>query len=127
MRLFGEKVGICFQIKDDLFDYGKDDVGKPLAIDIKEKKMTLPLIHVLNKASWSERRKIINIVRNHNTNSKKVQWVIDYVFENGGIDYSTKVMNDYVVQAEKILANFKDSPAKQSMLELLYFTINRKK
>ena len=78
LHLFGEKVGLAFQIKDDLFDYGTDDVGKPRAIDIKEKKMTLPLIHVLNKSSWRERRKLINIVKNHNTDNKRVQWLIDH-------------------------------------------------
>lgn len=71
MRLFGEKLGIAFQIKDDLFDYGDQDVGKPRAIDIKERKLTLPLIHVLNKSSWTERRNLINIVKNHNTNPGK--------------------------------------------------------
>lgn len=127
MRLFGEKVGIAFQIKDDLFDYGADDVGKPRAIDIKEKKMTLPLIHILNKASWAERRKLINIVRNHNTDPKKVQYLIDYVFDNGGIDYSQGVMLDYIREAEEILAQFPDSPEKQSLIDLVKYSVERKK
>ena len=127
MRLFGEKVGIAFQIKDDLFDYGSDDVGKPRAIDIKEKKMTLPLIHVLNKSSWGERRKLINIVKNHNTNPRKVQYVIDYVFANGGIDYSREVMQKYIREAESLLSYFEDSPSKASLLDLMHYAIKRKK
>ncbi len=127
MRLFGEKVGIAFQIKDDLFDYGSDDVGKPRAIDIKEKKLTLPLIHVLNKSSWSERRKLINIVKNHNTNREKVQYLIDHVYASGGIDYSTHIMNEYIEEAEQILGQFEDSPAKTSLLELMRYAVLRKK
>ena len=127
MRLFGEKVGIAFQIKDDLFDYGTDDVGKPRAIDIKEKKLTLPLIHVLNKSSWAERRKLINIVKNHNTDREKVQYLIDHVYASGGIDYSTRVMNQYIEAAEKILDQFADSPAKASLLELMRYAVLRKK
>ena len=127
MRLFGEKVGIAFQIKDDLFDYGDEDVGKPRAIDIKEKKLTLPLIHVLNKASWKERRKLINIVKNHNTNPKKVKYVIDYVFANGGIDYSREIMTHYIDEAEALLASFEDTPAKKSLIDLMNYAILRRK
>lgn len=127
MRLFGEKVGIAFQIKDDLFDYGQDDVGKPLAIDIKEKKLTLPLIHVLNKSSWNERRKIINIVKNHNTNKTKVEYLIDYVHKAGGIEYATKVMHEYIQEAETILNAFEASPAKSSLIELMQYAVARKK
>jgi len=127
MRNFGEKLGIAFQIKDDLFDYGTDDVGKPRAIDIKERKLTLPLIHILNKASWRERRKLINIVKNHNTDKKKVKYLIDYVYDHGGISYSQGVMNDYLQQAENILMQFEDSPARASMLDLMNYTVKRKK
>lgn len=127
MRLFGEKLGIAFQIKDDLFDYGEQDVGKPRAIDIKEKKMTLPLIHVLNKSSWNERRKIINIIRNHNTNPTKVRQVIDFVYDNGGIDYSREVMLEYVAEAESILNGFPDTPARTSLRELMHYAVTRKK
>ncbi|MEZ4777134.1 MAG: polyprenyl synthetase family protein [Bacteroidia bacterium] len=127
MRMFGEKVGIAFQIKDDLFDYGDEDVGKPLAIDIKEKKMTLPLIHVLNKASWGERRKLINIVRNHNTDPEKVRYVIDYVVANGGISYSREVMNQYISEAEKILSGFDATPARNSLIDLMHYAVKRKK
>lgn len=127
MRLFGEKVGMAFQIRDDLFDYGTQDVGKPLGIDIKEKKMTLPLIHVLNKSSWAERRKIINIVKRHNTDKQKVQWVIDYVAKNGGLDYANEVMNRFFEEAMELLATMPDSPSKNSMRELVEFTVKRKK
>lgn len=127
MRLFGEKLGIAFQIKDDLFDYGNDDIGKPRAIDIKEQKMTLPLIHVLNKSSWSERRKLINIVKNHNTDRKRVEYLINYVKEKGGMSYSEEVMQQYLKEAEEILAQFDDSAAKTSMIDLMHYTVNRKK
>src|SRR6202012_3832013 len=84
MRLFGEKIGIAFQIKDDMFDFGTDDVGKPLGIDIKEKKVTLPLIYSLNHAPSSERRRIINLVKNHNDDAKKIAQIINFVNETGG-------------------------------------------
>ena len=127
MRLFGEKVGMAFQIRDDLFDYGSEDVGKPLGIDIKEKKMTLPLIHSLNKSSWSERRKVINIVKNHNTNTKKVKWVIDFVNRNGGMAYSTEVMNTYIDEALAMLEDFEDSPSKKAMIDLVEYSVKRRK
>ncbi|MEM7041007.1 MAG: polyprenyl synthetase family protein, partial [Bacteroidota bacterium] len=127
MRLMGEKVGMAFQIRDDLFDYGSADIGKPTGIDIKEKKMTLPLIHVLNKASWGERRKIINVVRRHNTNKEKVAWVIDYVRANGGMSYSKQVMNNYLDEAMAILETFPDSPSKTSMRDLVEFSVKREK
>lgn len=127
MRLFGEKLGIAFQIKDDLFDYGTDDVGKPRAIDIKERKLTLPLIHVLNQASWAERRKLINTVRNHNTDHKRVQYLIDYVSANGGIDYANQVMHDYVRGAEELLMQFPESDARDALRELMHYAITRRK
>lgn len=127
MRLFGEKVGIAFQIRDDLFDYGTEDVGKPLGIDIKEKKMTLPLIHSLNKSTWAERRKIINIVRKHNTNKEKVAWLIEFVKSKGGIDYSQEVMDRYINEALELLSDFPDSPSKQAMIDLVEFSVKRKK
>ncbi len=127
MRLMGEKIGMAFQIRDDLFDYGTADVGKPLGIDIKEKKMTLPLIHVLNKASWAERRKVINIVKRHNTNKDKVNWVIKYVTDNGGLEYSKGVMNTYLEEAMAILEEFPDSPSKTSLRSLVEYAVNREK
>lgn len=127
LRLFGEKVGIAFQIKDDLFDYGSADVGKPLGIDIKEKKMTLPLIHVLNKASWAERRRIINVVKNHNTDPKQVRWLIDYVIGNGGMAYAEATMKQYIEDAYDILDTFPDSPSKASLRLLVQYVIERSK
>lgn len=128
MRLFGEKVGLAFQIKDDLFDYGASNkIGKPSGIDIKERKMTLPLIHTLNKASWNERRQLINIVRNHNTDAKKVEWLVKFVYDNGGISYSEKVMHRYTDESLAILSRFPDSPSKKSLQDLVLYTIGRDK
>lgn len=127
MRIFGEKLGIAYQIKDDLLDYGTDDIGKPKAIDIKEKKMTLPLIHVLNKSSWSERRKLINIVRNHNKNPEKVQWLIKYVFDQGGIEYSRNTMHEYLEEARRLLLEMEDSDARRALEKLMDYAIDRKK
>ena len=126
-RLFGEKVGIAFQIKDDLFDYGTDEIGKPLGIDIKEKKMTLPLIYALNQAGWWEKRRIINIVKNESDKPKKVREVIDFVKQSGGIDYATQVMKQYEADAHQILLSFPDSPYRESMGQLVRFTIERNK
>jgi len=126
-RLFGEKVGIAFQIKDDLFDYGTDEIGKPLGIDIKEKKMTLPLIYALNQIGWWEKRRIINIVKNESDKPKKVREVIDFVKQSGGIAYATQVMKQYETEARQILHSFPDSPYRQSMEQLVRFTIERNK
>ena len=126
MRLFGEKTGMAFQIRDDLFDYGSDKVGKPLGIDIREKKMTLPLIYSLNQASWGERRKAINIVRNHSDNKEKVAWVLDFVKRSGGLSYSEKMMDKYVDEAQAIIATFPDSPSKKSMIQMIDYSIQRK-
>ncbi len=104
MHLFGEKVGIAFQIKDDLFDFGIDDVGKPLGNDIKEKKMTLPLIYALNQVSKSEKRHIINLVKNHNEDPKKVSEVIQFVRHSGGLDYAKERMLAYQQEAFLFIA-----------------------
>ena len=126
-RTFGEKVGIAFQIKDDLFDYGTAEVGKPLGIDIKEKKMTLPLIYALNKASYLERRRIINIIKNESEKPKKVNEVIEFVKNSGGIDYATQAMNHYVAEAQTLLDSFPDSSYRQSLYKLVQYTIDRSK
>ncbi|MDG1262298.1 MAG: polyprenyl synthetase family protein [Flavobacteriales bacterium] len=128
MRLFGEKVGIAFQIKDDLFDYGSDDnIGKPTGIDIKERKMTLPLIYALNQSTKSEKRRIIKIIKNHNENPEKVKEVIDYVIKSDGLTYSHKIMLNYTDEALAILDGFPDSPSKESLKQLVDYTIHRKK
>ncbi len=127
MRAFGESVGIAFQIKDDLFDYGDGtNIGKPTGIDIKEKKMTLPLIYALNNASFFEKRKIINIVKNNNNDPKKVAEVIDFVIKSGGIQYAEQKMNEYKNEALLRLSLFSDSPSKTSLLELVKYTTDRK-
>jgi octaprenyl-diphosphate synthase len=127
MHTFGEKVGIAFQIKDDLFDYGDAEVGKPLGIDIKEKKMTLPLIYALNKSSWLEKRRIINIVRNESHKPRKVAEVIAYVKDSGGIEYAHKVMHRYVEEARQLLLTFPESVYRTSLEQLVQFTIERTK
>ncbi|MEM9675798.1 MAG: polyprenyl synthetase family protein [Cyclobacteriaceae bacterium] len=127
MRLFGEKVGIAFQIKDDLFDYGTAEIGKPVGIDIKEKKMTLPLIYALNQASWGEKRRIIYIIKNQSEKAKKVREVIDFVKQSGGIGYATEAMHRFHEEAKQILYTFPDSDHKQSLSRLVSFTIEREK
>jgi octaprenyl-diphosphate synthase len=125
MRLFGEKIGMAFQIKDDLFDYGEEEVGKPLGIDIKEKKMTLPLIHALSKASWLERRRIMGIVRNESSKPKKVKEVIEFVRNSGGIEYAQAVMNRFHADAIALVKDLPDSAHKRSLIQLVEFTIER--
>lgn len=125
-RLFGEKVGIAFQIKDDLFDYGQDNIGKPTGIDIKEKKMTLPLIYTLQNVDKDTRRKIIYIVKNQNTNKEKVNEVINYVKQSGGIEYATQKMKEYQADAINMLDRYPSSPAKEAMIELVNYVIERK-
>lgn len=125
MRQFGEKIGMAFQIKDDLFDYGEDEIGKPVGIDIKEKKMTLPLIHALSKASWMEKRRIISIVKNESEKPRKVKEVIEFVKKSGGIEYATEVMNKFHQDALSLLTVFPDSVYKRSLVQLVQFTIDR--
>jgi octaprenyl-diphosphate synthase len=125
MHEFGEKIGMAFQIKDDLFDYGEDEIGKPVGIDIKEKKMTLPLIYALSKAPWGEKRKIINIVRNESGKPKKVKEVIEFVKKSGGIEYAKQTMNQFHQEAIKLLSSFPASPYKTSLEQLVQFTIER--
>lgn len=128
MRLFGEYVGIAFQIKDDLFDYElANETGKPSGIDIKEKKMTLPLIYSLNKSTNSEKRHIINIVKNHNTDIKKVAELIEFVKQKGGITYAEQKMQEYQNNALKMLNDFSESTFKTSLAELVKFATRRKK
>lgn len=125
---FGTLTGIAFQIKDDLFDFGDDaSIGKPTGIDIKEKKMTLPLIFALNNSSWTEKRRIINIVKNHNDDPKKVAEVIQFVYEKGGIAYAEKIMHQYKHKALALLIDVPDSPSKQSLIQLVNYSIERKK
>jgi octaprenyl-diphosphate synthase len=126
MKLFGESVGMAFQIKDDLFDFGDDEIGKPLGIDIKEKKMTLPLIYALSKAGWLEKRRIISLVKNESENPKKVKEVIDFVKKSGGIEYAKKAMNNYYQEALELIMTFPESAYRTSLRELVQFTIERR-
>ena len=125
IQKMGEKIGIAFQIKDDLFDYEEAEIGKPRGIDIKERKMTLPLIYALSKVSTADKRKIINIIKNENTNIEKVRWVIDMVRSNGGMDYAKKKMVEYKTEAEGILLSFPENDARKAIYEMIQFTINR--
>lgn len=127
MWLFGEKTGMAFQIRDDLFDFGEDAVGKPLGIDIKEKKMTLPLIHALGQAERSERRRIINLVKNESHRPEKVKEVIQFVRQSGGLEYARQAMYRYRQEAFDLLEAAPDSPARQSLRDLLVFVTERKK
>lgn len=125
-RLFGEKIGIAFQIKDDLFDYGQDNIGKPTGIDIKEKKMTLPLIYTLNNVDTATKRKIIYIVKNNSTDRSKVNEVISIVQKSGGIAYAQQKMKQYIEEAIQILHKYPETPARQAMEELVNYVTVRK-
>lgn len=125
MRLFGEKVGMAFQIKDDLFDYGTEDIGKPTGNDIKEKKLTLPLIYTLNNCSPDIRRKIIYIIKNENTQKDKVKFVIDHVVTTGGIAYATQKMFAFRDEALTILHQFPHSQFRDALEELVRYTTDR--
>ena len=128
MRQFGENVGLAFQIKDDIFDFGSsDDIGKPTGIDIKERKMTLPLIYTMNNVSKSQKKKIINTIKNYNQDSKRVQEVIEMVIANGGIAYAEKRMIDYKDKAMALIKDFPDNPSKRSMIGLVDYSIARTK
>ncbi|GAK99131.1 octaprenyl diphosphate synthase [Nonlabens ulvanivorans] len=127
MREFGEMIGIAFQIKDDLFDYGNERIGKPTGIDIKEQKMTLPLIHTLQVASKKDRKWLINSVKKHNRDKKRVKEVIDFVKNNGGLEYAVKAMYDYRDKAMEILNTYPDSEYKRSLELMVEYVIDRKK
>jgi octaprenyl-diphosphate synthase len=126
MRLFGEKTGMAFQIKDDLFDYASENVGKPTGNDIKEKKLTLPLIYTLNNIDKATRRKIIYIAKNNNNDKEKVRWVIQKVVEAGGIAYATDKMNSYKKEAIDILHQFPQSDIRQGLEDMVLFVTDRK-
>jgi octaprenyl-diphosphate synthase len=126
MKLFGEKTGIAFQIKDDLFDYGNADVGKPTGNDIKEKKMTLPLIYTLNNVDKKTMRDIIYIVKNNNTDKQKVKWVIDTVVKTGGIKYAEQKMLQYRDEALAILDQYPITEVSNALKDLVRYTTDRK-
>ena len=128
MKLFGENIGMAFQIKDDLFDYETSImIGKPVGIDIKEKKMTLPLIYALNNTNSKEKGRIINIVKNESHKTSKVKEVIQFVHQSGGIAYANEVMRSYQQKAYDMLDEFPESDIKVPLKKLVEFTINRTK
>jgi octaprenyl-diphosphate synthase len=123
--LLGEKLGVAFQIKDDLFDYGDDNVGKPRGIDIKEKKMTLPLIYALQKTDYATKKRIIHLIKNDSANEEKVREVIDFVKASGGLEYAQNAMQNFQQQAVDILQSFGPSEARSSFESLVYFVTQR--
>lgn len=128
MSEFGEYIGIAFQIKDDIFDYGTpDQIGKPTGNDIRERKMTLPLIYTLNNSPKEIRKELINIVKNYNENSTKVKRAIELVIEYGGIDFAHKKMMEYKEKALVLISDIPESEAKKSVIGLVEYTTNRLK
>jgi octaprenyl-diphosphate synthase len=126
LRKFGELTGMAFQIKDDLFDYTSEDIGKPTGNDIKESKLTLPLIYTLNKVDRTTRKKIIYIVKNEKENKAQLNWVINEVIKAGGIDYSIKKMNAFKEEAIKELYHFPDNPIRKGLEDMVRFVTDRK-
>ncbi len=126
-RTFGEKTGIAFQLKDDLLDYSSGDIGKPTGIDLKEKKMTLPVIHALQKASKTDKRKAIDIIKNHSDQSDKTAWVVDMVISSGGLDYASRKMTEIRDHCLTMIGELKNSQATNSLRELVLFTTERNK
>ncbi len=126
LRKFGETIGMAFQIKDDLFDYTEDKIGKPTGIDIKEQKMTLPLIYSLNQAGDKQRKWMMNIIKKHNKDKKKVRQLIAFVKESGGLDYATRKMWSYRDEAMRILDGFPGNEYRDSLREMIDYVVNRK-
>ncbi len=126
MHLIGEKAGIAFQIKDDILDFDDSATkGKPTGTDIKERKMTLPLIYLINNSSYMERRRIINTIKSHSQESQKVSSLIDMVNEKGGIEYATQRMNAYKSEALRLLYDLPQTPGRNSLEHLIEFTVSR--
>ncbi len=125
MRLIGENIGIAFQIKDDLFDYGEADIGKPRGIDIKERKMTLPLIYTLNNCSKEEKKWIINTVKNHNEDKERVNELIKFINSKGGIKYTEDMMYEYKHRAFDIIKTIDNSEAKTGLIDLVNYITER--
>ena len=128
MRQFGETVGIAFQLKDDLFDYQATDItGKPVGIDIKEQKMTLPVIYAVNRASSAEKRWIIRTIKHHHDRPEKVAELIEYIKNSGGIDYAQQTMERYRQEALSLLDSMPQNEASDALRRLVTFVIERKK
>ena len=126
-RKFGELCGMAFQIKDDLFDYGAEKIGKPTGIDIKEQKMTLPLIYALNQSDKEKKKWLINSIKKHNKDKKRVKEVIAYVKEKGGLDYAVVKMLEFKDEALAILDNYPDSEYKSALKLMVNYVVDRKK
>lgn len=126
MRKFGEYIGMAFQIKDDLFDYTDDAIGKPTGIDIKEQKMTLPLIYALNTSTEKEKRWLINSIKNHNKDKKRVKEVIAFVKQKNGLEYAEQVMKDYQQKALELIKDYPDSEYKNALILMVNYVIERK-
>ncbi len=127
MRKFGELIGMAFQIKDDLFDYGTEKIGKPTGIDIKEKKMTLPLIYALNNCTKKERDWVINSIKNHNKDPKRVKAVIALVKQQGGLDYAVTKMKEFQKEALSLISHYPSSDFKQALVLMVNYVIDRDK
>ncbi len=128
MRSFGELVGLAFQIKDDIFDYGSaGNIGKPTGLDIRERKMTLPLIHTLNVCDKTTKKELINIIKNHNEETKYVKRAVELVIQNGGIDYAHKRMMELRDEALVFLEKIPESEAKLALIGLVEYTTQREK
>ncbi|MDX1739853.1 MAG: polyprenyl synthetase family protein [Rhodothermales bacterium] len=125
MRTFGEKLGLAFQIRDDLFDFGGSRTGKPVGIDLKEKKMTLPVIHALGQADRSERRRIVSIFRKDHKSGRELEYVTDFVHRLGGIEYALKTMRTLADEARAIAQAYPASDAQRSLVGLVDYTVNR--
>ena len=126
MRKFGELIGMAFQIKDDLFDYTDDAIGKPTGIDIKEQKMTLPLIHVLNNCTDKEKSWLINSIKNHNKDKKRVREVISFVVNHGGLAYAEKKMLEFQQEALELIKDYPESDYKAALMLMVNYVIERK-
>jgi octaprenyl-diphosphate synthase len=127
MRKFGELIGMAFQIKDDLFDYSEEAIGKPTGIDIKEQKMTLPLIHVLNICTLKEKSWLINSIKNHNKDKKRIKEVIAFVKDNNGLSYAEQKMIQFQQEALQLLDNYPKSEYKDALIMMVNYVIERKK
>ena len=128
LKMFGEKVGLAFQIKDDIFDYGApNNIGKPTGIDIREQKLTLPLIYVLRNSPAKIQKELKKIIKNRNEESKMIKRATDLVIEHGGIDYAFERMNELAEEAKNLLNRYPESDAKSALIDLVNYTINREK
>jgi octaprenyl-diphosphate synthase len=127
MKKFGQMVGMAFQIKDDLFDYGNAKIGKPVGIDIREKKLTLPLIYSLNNTNGSARGRVLELIRKNNKKNTDIREIISFVYDNKGIQYAEEKMHEYHQEAKYLLAEIPNSTYKDSLLQLVRFTIDRQK